>query len=65
MSCPTLFLYSSFLIQLFFGAEHFWRQIILGDIPPLAKTSILRNDQNQISKVGARCPDHQKLITRF
>jgi hypothetical protein len=47
------------------AANHFWRQMILEGKPALAKTSILRDDQNQISKVGASCPNHQKLIMCF
>jgi len=54
MSCPALFLSGSFLWQIIFGGK-----------PALAETSILRDNQNQIGKVGARCPNHQKLIMRF
>ena len=48
-----------FLIRFFSVADYFWRKTALG------KTSILRDDQNQIGKVGSRCPNHQKLIMSF
>ena len=52
------------LVIISFALVFLWHVIFSGKTP-LARTSILRDDQNQICKVGARCPNHQKLIMHF